>query len=68
MRYLSLREVINSTGLSRSTIQRMEAAGTFPRRQRISPGRIAYLEAEVAAWSRRVNDDRGESESPPATT
>jgi prophage regulatory protein len=38
------------TGLSRSTRWRMERAGQFPRRRKISPGCTGWLASEIAAW------------------
>lgn len=38
------------TGLSRSTRWRLERAGEFPRRRRISPGCSGWLASEMAAW------------------
>ena len=40
------------TGLSRSTICRLEQQGQFPRHYRISPNAVAWLAEEVAAWIR----------------
>jgi len=44
------------TGLSRSTICRLEQQGQFPRHYRISPNAVAWLESEVAAWIRSRTD------------
>jgi prophage regulatory protein len=49
-RFLSIREVVQRTGLGRTTIWRLEKAGKFPQRVRISAGRVAWCEAEVEAW------------------
>jgi prophage regulatory protein len=38
------------TGLSRSTIWRLERQGAFPRHRRISRNAVAWVEDEVAAW------------------
>jgi prophage regulatory protein len=38
------------TGLSRSTRWRLERAGNFPRRRKISPGATGWLASEIAAW------------------
>jgi prophage regulatory protein len=38
------------SGLSRSTRWRLERAGLFPRRRRVSPGCSGWLESELAAW------------------
>jgi len=35
---------------SRSTLQSMIKDGLFPKPIRVSPGRIAWSEAEIAAW------------------
>lgn len=49
-RFLSLPEVVRLTGLSRSSVCRLEQAGTFPQRIRLSPRRVAWLESEVRRW------------------
>lgn len=46
-RMLRLREVTNRTGLSGTTIWRLERKGLFPRRRRISPGRVGWLEQDI---------------------
>jgi predicted DNA-binding transcriptional regulator AlpA len=38
------------TGLSRSTLRRLEIAGQFPQRRRLSPGRVGFVLAEIEAW------------------
>lgn len=38
------------TGLSRSTRWRLERAGLFPRRRRISPGCTGWLRSEILGW------------------
>lgn len=35
---------------SRTTVWRMERAGTFPERFEVSPGRIGWLESEINEW------------------
>jgi prophage regulatory protein len=49
-RFIREEEVKEITGLSRATRWRMENAGKFPKRQRISPGVTAYKESEIIAW------------------
>jgi prophage regulatory protein len=44
---LRLREVQRISGLSRSSIYRMEAAGKFPARVKLSERAIAWREAEI---------------------
>jgi prophage regulatory protein len=50
LRLLRFGEVRQRTGLSRSTIWRMERSGVFPKRVRISINVVAWREDEVAAW------------------
>ena len=47
---IRLPRVVERTGLSRSTIWRLERGGLFPRRRRISANVVAWLESEVTAW------------------
>ena len=47
-RFQELRSVV---GLSRSTIERMERGGKFPRRVRLSSGRsVGWKKSEVNKW------------------
>jgi prophage regulatory protein len=45
-------EVRRRTALSRSTIWRLEQAGNFPPRRKISARAIAWVESEVEQWIR----------------
>lgn len=58
---LSLRDVVNKTSLSRSTIARLEDQGDFPKRIKISTRRICWLENDIEAFINRkaegVNDE-----------
>lgn len=38
------------TGLSRTTIWRMERAGSFPSRRMLSPNCIGWVRSEVERW------------------
>src|SRR4051812_50063267 len=51
-RLLRFPDVRNRTGLSRSTIWRLERDGRFPRHRRISANAVAWPEDEVLAWIR----------------
>ena len=52
---LSLDDLQRIVPLSRTTIWRLERQGEFPRRIRIGPNRVAWVETEVEAWiSERV--------------
>jgi prophage regulatory protein len=50
VKLIRLPRVLERTGLSRSTIWRLERAGLFPRRRRVSANVVAWLESEVTAW------------------
>jgi prophage regulatory protein len=52
LRLLRCRDVEERTGLSRSTIWRLEHRGAFPKRIQVSVNVVAWLEDEVAAWIR----------------
>jgi predicted DNA-binding transcriptional regulator AlpA len=49
-RLLSEREVCHRSSLSRVTIWRLQKAGCFPPHVQISPGRKAWLEADINSW------------------
>ena len=47
LRFPTVRE---RTGLSRSTIWRLERCGDFPKHRRISANVVAWVEEEVMSW------------------
>ena len=47
LRFPAVRE---RTGLSRSTIWRLERRGDFPKHRRISANVVAWVEEEVMSW------------------
>jgi len=51
-RFLTWPEVHALVRLSRTTVWRIERLGEFPKRRRISRGRVAWREAEILAWIR----------------
>ena len=51
-RLLRFNVVHTRTGLSRSTIRRLENCGGFPKRIRISVNIVAWLECEIVEWIR----------------
>ena len=53
LRLLRFPAVRQMTGLSRSTIWRLERAKTFPRHVRLSANTVAWLEADVKDWIRQ---------------
>jgi prophage regulatory protein len=52
MSFLRIRQVTHVTGLSRMTIYRLELAGKFPRRRRLSGNSVAWLESDIEAWAK----------------
>jgi prophage regulatory protein len=40
------------TSLSRTTRWRLERRGEFPKRVRLSPGRVGWRQADIEAWIR----------------
>lgn len=56
-RLLRFPKVRERTGLSRSTIWRLERRGEFPHHRRISPNAVAWVEHEISNWIRaRIGD------------
>ncbi len=50
LRLLRFPAVRERTGLSRSTIWRLERRGEFPKHHRISPNVVAWVEEDVTNW------------------
>ena len=50
LRLLRFPIVRERTGLSRSTIWRLERSGAFPKHRRISANAVAWIEEEVNRW------------------
>jgi len=50
MRILRLRDLIGRTGLSRTTIWRLERAGLFPQRFHLSKNSVGWDEDEIVRW------------------
>ena len=49
-RLMPKREVVQTTGLSATTIWREYRAGRFPKPHQLTPNRVGWLESEVRAW------------------
>lgn len=47
---LKVKDITEALGLSRTTIYRMERAGTFPQRIRLGPNSVCWDPEQVAAW------------------
>jgi len=50
LKFLRFATVRDRTGLSRSTIWRLERQGAFPKHRRISANAVAWLEREIDEW------------------
>ena len=50
MRLLSFKQVREKVLYSRAHIDRLEKAGTFPKRVRLGQGRVGWVEQEVDDW------------------
>lgn len=50
MRIIRLKEVIDSTGLARSTIYKYVAEGTFPKPVSLGERCVGWVEGEVQDW------------------
>ncbi len=67
-RVIRLPEVITKTGIGRTTIYRMESAGTFPRSIPLGGKAIGWIEAEIDAWIEQQMATRQPQPSPAAPT
>ncbi|PAU63677.1 helix-turn-helix transcriptional regulator [Pseudomonas indica] len=50
MRIIRLKEVIDSTGLARSTVYKYIAEGTFPKPVSLGDRCVGWVESEVHDW------------------
>lgn len=50
MRILRKEEVADRTGLSKTTIWRLERDGDFPPRRRLGSNSVGWVEAEIDEW------------------
>lgn len=47
---LRRKEMLALVGLGYATVWRLEKAGNFPARKKLTPGRVGWLRSEVEAW------------------
>ena len=50
MRIIRLKEVIDSTGLARSTVYKYIAEGTFPKPGSLGERCVGWVESEIHDW------------------
>jgi prophage regulatory protein len=60
LRCVSLSEVCEIIPYSRSQIWRLERQGRFPKRVRIGPNRVAWLQTEIESWLNKKLKERGQ--------
>ena len=51
---LSYRSAAQATSLSVASIKRRVASGKFPKPVQVSPGRVAFVRAEVEEWAKAL--------------
>ena len=62
MRIIRLKEVINSTGLARSTIYKYIGEGTFPKPVSLGDRCVGWVDSEVHDWILARIEERDLSE------
>ena len=50
MRFIKLKEVMDCTGLGRSTINKYIDNGQFPKQISLGDRAVAWIESEVSEW------------------
>ena len=68
IRILRVNQVTAMTGISYSTLNRLEKKNLFPRRRRIGVRAVGWLESEVISWisesNQRLHDEsKGQASS-----
>lgn len=63
MRIIRLKEVIDSTGLARSTIYKYIAEGTFPKPVSLGDRCVGWVDSEVNDWILARIEERDLAES-----
>lgn len=58
MRILRLKDVIEKTGLARSTIYKYVDAGTFPKPISLGGRSVGWIDSEVDEWILSAVDER----------
>lgn len=64
MRIIRLKEVMDSTGLARSTIYKHVADGVFPKPVPLGDRAVGWVESEVHEWILARIEQRDESTTP----
>lgn len=62
MKVLRPKDAAAKCGLSRMHLYRLERAGSFPKRVRLGPNSVGWLEEELDAWIRARVEERNARE------
>jgi prophage regulatory protein len=65
MRIIRLKEVIDSTGLARSTIYKYIAENTFPKPVSLGDRCVGWVDSEVHDWILARVEERDQAEAAP---
>lgn len=63
MRIIRLKEVLDSTGLARSTVYKYIAEGAFPKPVSLGDRAVGWVESEVHEWILARIEQRDEQEA-----
>lgn len=63
MRIIRLKEVLDSTGLARSTVYKYIAEGTFPKPVSLGDRAVGWVESEVHEWILARIEQRDEQDA-----
>lgn len=58
MKFIRLKDVIDATGLARSTIYKYMAEGSFPKSISLGDRCVSWLESEVHDWMLKKIEER----------
>jgi prophage regulatory protein len=50
VQFLKSKEALSKAGIAQTTAWRMEQAGLFPRKIRVAPKAVRYLDREIEQW------------------
>lgn len=64
--FMRIKQVAETTGLSKSSVYDLIKNGDFPRPVKISEHRSGWVKAEVDAWSRKLVEERDAVAKPKA--
>jgi prophage regulatory protein len=56
--FLSFKDIMDKLSIARSTIDRWEKEGNFPRRIKISANKVRWKSTEISEWLRNKVKER----------